>query len=147
MPRGKDRHSVAVDTEPAVQTIEQYPVRLAVLFGSQVRGTATVGSDVDIAVAFEETLSAIERLDTRIELMTALAKALGTNDVDVTDLDSVRPKVGANVLKTGTRLVGDPTLLQAYAKRFERESEGNEETHVERMRRFDALLERLEAQL
>jgi predicted nucleotidyltransferase len=147
MPQGEDKHSMAVDTEPAVQTIEQYPVRLAVLFGSQVRGTATVRSDVDIAVAFEETLSATERLDTRIEVTTALVKTLGTNDVDVTDLDSVRPEVGANALKTGTRLVGDPTLLQAYAKRFEQELKENEETHMERMRRFDALLERLETQV
>jgi predicted nucleotidyltransferase len=144
MARGEDERSAAIDAESAVRTIEQYPVRLAVLFGSQVRGTATSKSDVDIAVAFEDALSAAERLEARIELTTALAKALGTDDIDVTDLDSVRPAVGSHALETGTRLVGDRTLLEEYADRYKRELEKDEQTHAERMRRFDALLERLE---
>jgi predicted nucleotidyltransferase len=146
MAHGEDGHAVAVDTEAAVRTLEQYPVRLAVLFGSQVRGTATAGSDVDVAVAFKPSLTAAERLEVRIELTTALAKALGTNDVDVTDLDSVRPEVGVRAVETGTVLVGDQETLEEYADRYERAS-GAEETHAERMRRFDDILERLEAQV
>jgi predicted nucleotidyltransferase len=147
MARGEDERSAAIDAESAVRTIEQYPIQLAVLFGSQARGTAATVSDVDIAVAFEDALSAAERLEARIKLTTALAKALGTDDIDVADLDSVRPAVGAHALGTGTRLVGDRTLLEEYADRYERELERDEETHAERMRRFDALLERLEAKI
>ena len=146
MTYGEDGRPVAVDTEAAVRTLEQYPVRLAVLLGSQVRGTATAGSDVDVAVAFDPALTAAERLEVRIELTTALAKALGTNAVDVTDLDAVRPEVGIRAVETGTVLVGDQETLEEYADRYER-ALGAEETHTERTGRFDALLERLDAQV
>jgi predicted nucleotidyltransferase len=146
MAHGEDGHPVAVDTEAAVRTLEQYPVRLAVLFGSQVRGTATAESDVDVAVAFEPSLTAAERLEARVELTTALANALGTNAVDVTDLDSVRPAVDVRAAETGTVLAGDRETLEEYADRYERAS-GAAETHAERIRRFDALLERLDAQV
>ena len=146
MAHGEDGHAVAVDTEAAVRTLEQYPVRLAVLFGSQVRGTATAGSDVDVAVAFDPALTAAERLEVRVELTTALAKALGTNDVDVTDLDAVRPEVGVRAVETGTVLLGDRETLEEYADGYEPAS-GAAETHAERMRRFDDILERLDAQV
>lgn len=142
-----ERGRSAVDTDSLARTIEQHPVRLAVLFGSQVRGTATVESDVDVAAALEESLSAAERLEARIELTTALAKALGTDDVDVTNLGSVRPAVGARAVGTGVLLVGDRTLLEEYRERFAPEAGERAETHAERMRRFDALLERLETRV
>ena len=83
-----------LDTDEIVAVVEEYPVRCAVLFGSRVHGAATASSDVDIAVAFEDGLSSATRLERRIELTTALSKALGIDDVAVTDLDRVRPEVG-----------------------------------------------------
>jgi hypothetical protein len=58
-----------VDPEHIARIIERYPVPCAVLYGSQIRGTATADSDVDIAVAFEEGLSPTERLERRIDLI------------------------------------------------------------------------------
>ena len=144
MAHGEDGHAVAVDTEAAVRTLKQYPVRLAVLFGSQVRGAATVESDADVSVTFEESLSAAERLEARTELTTALAKTLGTDDVDATDLDPVRLAVAARAVGTGALLAGSRTLLGGYRERFAPEAGERAETHAERVRRFDALLKRLE---
>lgn len=134
-----------LDTDEIVDVVEEYPVRCAVLFGSRVQGAATESSDVDIAVAFEDGLSTATRLERRIELTTALSKALGIDDVDVTDLDRVRPEIGRSVLETGIVLVGDDQMLDEYRERFEREA--TDESHDDRMRRFDDVLERLEGQV
>lgn len=133
------------DGDGLATVIAEYPVRLAVLFGSQADGTATDESDVDVAVAFEADLSPAERLNERIDLTTALVRVLGTDAVDVTDLDSVSPGVGADALESGQLLVGDRSTLSAYRRRFERERTTVEGTHDERMRRFESILERLDA--
>lgn len=134
-----------LDTDEIVDVVEEYPVRCAVLFGSRVHGAATVSSDVDVAVAFEQGLSSATRLERRIELTTALSKALGIDDIDVTDLDRVRPEVGRSVLETGIVLVGDDQVLDEYRERFERDA--TDESHDDRMRRFDDVLERLEGRV
>lgn len=133
------------DGDGLATVLAEYPVRLAVLFGSQVDGTATEESDVDVAVAFEADLSPAERLSERIDLTTALVQALGTDAVDVTDLDAVKPDVGADALETGRLIVGDRSTLSAYRRRFERDRTTVEDTHDERMRRFESILERLDA--
>lgn len=56
-----------IDTATIRSVVERYPVRLAVLYGSLARGTATAASDVDIAVAFDAELSPEERLRRRVE--------------------------------------------------------------------------------
>jgi predicted nucleotidyltransferase len=144
-PLGDEPADPDVDLDRVVRVLEEYPIRCAVLFGSYARGTQTTDSDVDIAVGFEDELSPSERLDRRIELTTDLMETLGTNAVDVADLDSIRPAVGADALRTGTRLVGDRDVVDEYLDRFDRETE--DETHEERMQRFDAILERLEGQV
>jgi predicted nucleotidyltransferase len=146
-PVGDDRADLHVDPDRVARVIREYPVRLAVLFGSYARGTATTDSDVDVAVAFEEDCSPSERLDRRIDLTTDLVAFLGTNDVDVTDLDSVRPDVGSSALQHGTLLVGGREVLEEYLERFERERRSTDDTHEERMDRFDSLLERLEGKV
>ncbi|MFT4923512.1 MAG: hypothetical protein ACI8XM_002739, partial [Haloarculaceae archaeon] len=88
-----------------------------------------------------------ERLDRRIDLTTDLVAFLGTNDVDVTDLDSVRPDVGSSALQHGTLLVGGREVLEEYLERFERERRPTDDSREERMHRFDALLERLEGKV
>lgn len=134
-----------IDTDAITSAVETYPVVCALVYGSRVGGTATKGSDVDIAVGFEEDIPATERLEHRIELTTELAKTLGTDDIDVADLDTVRPAVGLSALDTGIVLLGDEETLARYRERFERE--GDEETHEERMRRFDGVLDRLEGRV
>lgn len=147
VPAGDDRSDPRVDPGRVSQVVREYPVRLAVLFGSQAQGTATKDSDIDVAIAFDENCPPSERLDRRIELTTDLVEALGTNEVDVTDLDAIRPEVGISALRDGTLLVGNRDLAETYLERFEREARSTDDTHAERMHRFDALLERLEGQV
>lgn len=144
-PGGSDPATDGDGLSRLATVVGEYPVRLAVLFGSQADGTATEESDVDVAVAFETDLSLAERLNERIDLTTELVRVLGTNVVDVTDLDSVPPGVGADALETGELLVGDRSTLVACRQRFERERTSVEGTHDERMQRFESILERLDA--
>lgn len=136
----------ALDVAALTDTVAEYPVTFAVLFGSHARADASEESDVDIAVAFDDSLSADQRLQQRIDLTTALMTTLETDRVDVTDLDAVRPTVGREALETGTHLLGDQSTAMAYRKRFESELDDSE-THEQRMQQFDALLDRLDARV
>lgn len=134
---------IDVDVEAVIATLKEYPVRYAVLYGSHAHGVATRESDIDIAVAFAERLSDSERFDCRIELVVDLAEALGRDDVDLADFDTIRPEIGLRALETGYTLVGNRERQQEYREQFEREA-SPQGTHEERMRRFDAILSRLE---
>lgn len=134
---------VDIDVDSIIATLEEYPVRYAVLYGSHADGVATSESDIDIAVAFPEQLSESERLNCRIELVVDLMEALGTNDVDLADLDAIRPEVGLRAIETGQSLLVEEETRQGYRKQFEREV-STAETYEERMHDFDALLRRLE---
>lgn len=75
-----------------------------------------------------------------------LMSVFGTNDLDVADLDAIRPAVGASALRTGRLPLGDSTTVERYLGRFERET-SHDETHDERIRQFDALLDRSEGRV
>ena len=117
-PGGGEKTGKSVDPDRDRRVLEEYPIRLAVLFGSQAEGTAIQQSDVDIAVAFDEELSPTQRLDERIELTTELMTSLGTDAVDVADLETIRPAVGRSALENGEVLVGDRATLEAYLPCF-----------------------------
>jgi predicted nucleotidyltransferase len=138
-----ERGELDLDIEGIRETLAEYPLRCVLLYGSHARGTPAADSDVDIAVAFDEGLSSTERLTHRSRLTADLMSVLGTNDVDVADLDAIRPAIGASALRTGRLLLGDPATVERYLERFERETP-DPDTHEERMRRFDAILDRLE---
>jgi len=122
--------------------LEEYPVRLGVLFGSKARGTDGPHSDVDIAIEFDRSLSAERRRRARLEVLVDLTRVLGTDDVDVTDLDGVAPDVGAAALEEGVVLVGSDNRAETLRARFE--SDRSRETHEERLERFDHLLAEME---
>jgi predicted nucleotidyltransferase len=135
------------DTEPVDPdliraVLERHPVELGVLFGSQARRTSGAHSDVDVAVAFDSSLSDDQRYRARIALIVALTRALGTDDVDVVDLDAVRPDVGLSALEDGRLLVGDREHREQLRAAYDART--TETTHDERMQRFDELLDRME---
>lgn len=127
------------------QVVEAYPVELAVLFGSYARGTETSESDIDVAVAFDGDRSPQERLELRIDLVVELTKALGMDAVDVADFESIRPEIGISALHTGILLVGQGEQVEHLLDQLEQEVTSDEETHEDRMRRFDSILDQLEA--
>ena len=118
------------------------PVRLGVLFGSQATGTAGSHSDVDIAVEFDPIVVDDERYRHRLSLVVDLSQALGTDDLDLVDLDTVRPAVGLSALQDATLLVGDHERREQLVLEFERQAETP--TADQRRDRFDAALDRLE---
>ncbi|MFC4986889.1 hypothetical protein [Saliphagus infecundisoli] len=67
-------------------------------------------------------------------------------DLDVADLDSIRPAVGVSALRTGTVLLGTQNAIEEFRDRFEDRSR-IDDTHTDRMERFDTLLDRLEAEV
>ncbi|ESS09274.1 MAG: putative nucleotidyltransferase [uncultured archaeon A07HN63] len=122
--------------------LADYPVRLGVLFGSHASGTAGSHSDVDIAVEFDPDVVDDERYRHRLSLLVDLSQALGTDDLDLVDLDTVRPAVGLSALQDATLLVGDQDRRDQLVSEFERRAETP--TADQRRDRFDAALERLE---
>jgi len=122
------------------EVLRAHPVRLGVLFGSQASGEASDHSDIDIAVEFEPSVE--DSFRTRLTLGVALTRALGTDDVDVVDLDTVRPAVGYSALVDGRLLVGDTERAEELKTQFDRERDPP--TRQERRERFDDALERLE---
>lgn len=130
------------DRNVVKRVLRRHPIRVGVLFGSHARGTETAESDVDVAVEFEESLSADERHEARIDLIVDLMRTLGVNDVDVTDLDGARPAVAASALRTGIVLIDDEGRADRLLDAFEADT--TDRSHEERMRQFDELLARLE---
>jgi predicted nucleotidyltransferase len=128
---GNERHDLGLDIEGIREMLAEYPLRCGLLYGSHARGTPTTDSDVDVAVAFEEGLSSTEQMTHRSRLTADLMSTLGTNDVDVADLDAIRPAIGASALRTGRLLLGDPATVERYLERFENETPENETTGSE----------------
>lgn len=142
MARGGDPDGTEFDAESVRDVLERHPVCLGVLFGSHARGTGGVHSDVDVAVEFDRSLSIDDRRRARLELIVDLTRALGTDDVDVADLDGIRPEVGASALEDGVVVVGSPERAAALRERFEERAPNR--TRTERLDRFDELLAEME---
>lgn len=73
---------------------EQYHVATLEVFGSYVRHEERTGSDLDILVTFTKTPSLLKFV--RVE--NHLSDTLGVN-VDLVMKDSLKPKLGKNILR------------------------------------------------
>jgi predicted nucleotidyltransferase len=83
------------------------------LFGSEAMGTSRPSSDLDFAALFRRRPSALEVLDTRVDLEGILHR-----DVDLVDLDQASPILGMQVLRHGRLLVDrDPRRRYAFFSR------------------------------
>ncbi|AUX10543.1 hypothetical protein AArcSl_2932 [Halalkaliarchaeum desulfuricum] len=132
----------AIDVDAIRRVLEGYPIRLGVLFGSRATGSTHAHSDVDVAVEFDGELSPDERRRARLDVIVDLTRELGTDDVDVVDLDGVRPAIGKAALERGVLLVGSPG--RADRRRREFADRTTEDTRGDRLDRFDALLTEME---
>lgn len=121
------------------KVLDEHPIRLGVLFGSQATGAAGSHSDVDVAVEFLPSVE--DQFKAQLALGVDLTSALGTDDVDVVDLQTVRPAVGYSALSGGTVLVGDAERVEELLAQFD--SERDRSTSRERRERFDDALGRL----
>lgn len=86
--------------------------RLALLFGSVARGSATPGSDLDLAVDLGHPLTTKEKLT----LIDALAVASG-RPVDLVDLHTAGVPLVGEILRHGRRLLGSDAAYGALMAR------------------------------
>lgn len=134
--RTRDDVSIpGLDVATIVETVEDAPVTAAVLYGSHARGEATPGSDVDLAVQFDESLSSEERTRARLALIERLSTALGTDAVDVVPLSGASDDLKRDIFVDGIRL---------YGRVDERPVGETARDHDERLADFDDLLAELE---
>jgi predicted nucleotidyltransferase len=80
-------------------------VELAYLFGSTARGTTGPLSDVDVAIRFSHDRD--RSLDERLKLQDALCRDLGSDRIDLVDLDDASPVLRYNVIRDGVTLKGE----------------------------------------
>lgn len=132
-----------LDADTVRGVLDQHPIQFALLFGSYARGTTFSGSDIDIAVAFDGTLTddTSQRASARFSLIADLMSALGTDDVDVAVIEDLQPRVGKSAFEHGIILIGS----REQAERYHREFEERAETPIcPRGERFEAILRELE---
>lgn len=89
------------------------------LFGSQSRGTAHPGSDVDLAVWGEQPLTLEEHLSLQLEL----EDALGEPRVDLVDLRTVSPVLQFEALQGQRLLLRSPEQVACFSSLVGREYE------------------------
>jgi len=71
-----------------VNYFSQQPVRVAYLFGSQATGKAHSRSDYDFGVLFDSNLKPEIRFKKRLQIMSDLSKILGSDKIEVVDLET-----------------------------------------------------------
>ena len=129
------------DIEAMRTYLHEQPLEFALLFGSQVTGTATELSDVDLVVKFSEGLDPDERFQRRNRIAGELMARLGRDDVDVSDLDHLPTEIAHSALQEGVLIVGDEETVAEYRQQV---ATAYERTAADRQRDREALLRRLE---
>lgn len=128
-----------LDTETIIRVLGDAPVSLAVLYGSYVHGDSTAASDVDLAVAFEASLSSGERTDARLSLIERLSRSLAIDDVDIVPLSNAPATLIEEIVADGVLLYGSRTDIEPYLR-----DKRSETSHEERLAAFDSLLAELD---
>ena len=88
----------------AAVVLDGAPVRFAYLYGSVARGDAHPGSDLDIAVMFDRSVPAAERLNLELALGLAFDTRLGGERADVRDLAAMPLILRGRVVTEGALL-------------------------------------------
>lgn len=125
--------------EAVIQRLEEAPVSLALLFGSYATGEATSGSDVDIAVEYDES---VDIADVHLRLVADLARLLGTDAVDVVHLSTVDPRIAVEALEHGQVLVGSTEAASRLRGRLEPARQRREAIVGRRIRDAERRIER-----
>lgn len=94
----------AATTGRLSRALDRRGVNAAYLIGSYATGAAGPLSDIDVAVWIEDELPPGARLDLRLALADAAAKALGSDEVDVVVLDDAPPLLRHRAIRDGVLL-------------------------------------------
>jgi predicted nucleotidyltransferase len=109
------------DLEPRLRErlLLEQDVLVAYLFGSQARGEARPGSDVDVAVLLPKDADFGRR---HLELIAAVADAVGLDAADVVVLNEAPVPLGYRVLRDGLLLFSrdDRARVDHYVRTVDR---------------------------
>lgn len=127
-----------LDVDALVEVLDGAPVTCGVLFGSHATGDEQSGSDVDLAVEFESSLSSVERTRARLQIIEEASVVLGLDAVDVVPLSAAPPALRREIYEDGVLL---------YGSLDETDTPGDGDTEPDReetLARFDRILADLE---
>lgn len=96
-----------IDKDTLRASLREYPLSIAVLFGSHATGTSHARSDLDVAVRFEDTVCDVRSVQLLDELTAELTRATGFEAIDLLDLDNAFSKLGYEILSQKTVLIGE----------------------------------------
>lgn len=130
------------DQQTIREVLERHSVQFGVLFGSQVRGTSSQQSDVDIAFEFDDRRPGDEGYANRyLQLLNDLDETLPV-PVDLVDVHTISPSFARVTLEEGTILVGTETRRDELV----REYAGEKPTLEDAKERVAAAADRLRAE-
>jgi predicted nucleotidyltransferase len=124
--------------DEVVARLEAAPVTLAVLFGSRATGDATIGSDIDIAVAYDSG----DVTETHVSLVADLTRIFGRDDIDIVRLHSIDPRIAVDALTHGEILVGSAADAHQLRDRLDDERQQRETEVSNRIADAERAIER-----
>lgn len=134
----------SIPLERIQEVFQDHGIQLAILFGSHASGESHGRSDIDIAVALDDTQPADPEYNDRFFGLSAdLSQTLQTDDVDLVDLHTAPPELTAAIFEQGILLVGDPDRAAALQEQLT-EQETSDQSPRER---FDTALTRIDTHL
>lgn len=101
-----------IDLEELQACLADFPLSIAVRFGSAGTSAEHALSDLDIGVVFDASVDA-ERAQMLNRIRAALIETTGRDAVDLVDLETAGPRLAYTALSTGDVLVGDPADVTA----------------------------------
>jgi predicted nucleotidyltransferase len=134
-----------LDVDALRDALEVHPVRIAVVFGSEVTGRTHPRSDLDVVVEFDESVE--DEHGALLSLHSTLASALDRNDVDLSLVSDLKPRVGLDAFSEGVLVVGSSDRMQTHRERFERAVESRQNKRESLRDRFDTVIEDVDAAL
>ncbi|WP_436926738.1 type VII toxin-antitoxin system MntA family adenylyltransferase antitoxin [Halosimplex amylolyticum] len=133
-----------IPVERLRSTLDDAPVRVAILFGSRATGETHARSDFDIAIAF----AGLEPGDpgyneTFFGLSASVSEVLATDDVDLVDVHSLSPSFARSVFDDGVLLVGTAEHVETLRASLG----GGDISERPAVERFDDALRRIDEHL
>jgi predicted nucleotidyltransferase len=126
-----------VDIQALRSVLHSHPVRVAVLFGSSATGSTDGRSDVDIAIEFDGSVE--NTVATYMAILTDISIALDRNDIDLSLVRDLDPRVGHEAFDHGILLCGSEERARTLRDQFEAERPETPSTETLRDRFDDAL--------
>jgi predicted nucleotidyltransferase len=127
-----------LDVDALVEILDGEPVTCGILFGSYATGDQRSGSDIDLAVEFDSSLSSLERTRARLRIIEEVSVALGLDAVDVVPLSGAPESLHRDIHENGVLLYGSADDADTPA------DDETEPDHEETLARFDRVIADLE---